>query len=156
MTILIALLIAQAAPQHPCAADAQKLCPGVEPGEGRIAQCLKQHKDEVSAACKQKIATFREEAQACQADVQRLCPNAKPGKERQECMRQHKDEVSNECKQFVAGLIERHEETRQAMRACRGDAQKFCKGVQPGEGRIVACLKQHQSDLSQGCANALK
>jgi hypothetical protein len=128
----------------------------VQPGQGRIAQCLKQHKDQVSAACKQKMAEFREEAQACQADVQRLCPNAKAGKERQECMRQHKDEVSPECRHLVTGMMERRGEAHEAMRACGPDAQKLCKGVQPGEGRIVACLKQHQSELSEGCASALK
>jgi hypothetical protein len=35
-----------------CKADAQKLCPGVKPGEGRIAACLKEHRAEVSPACK--------------------------------------------------------------------------------------------------------
>lgn len=38
-----------------CAADAQKLCPGVQPGGGRILQCLKEHKDEVSEGCKQAV-----------------------------------------------------------------------------------------------------
>ena len=36
MNLLLALLLAQAA-QHPCMDDAKKLCPGVEPGDGRIA-----------------------------------------------------------------------------------------------------------------------
>ena len=40
MTFVAALLIAAAS--HPCAEDAQKLCPGVQPGQGRIAACLKQ------------------------------------------------------------------------------------------------------------------
>jgi hypothetical protein len=35
--------------------------------------------------------------------------------------------------------------------ACAQDAQKFCAGVQPGGGRIVACLKQHKDSLSDGC-----
>jgi hypothetical protein len=38
-----------------CGADIQKLCPGVQPGGGRILACLKQHKDEVSDACKQAV-----------------------------------------------------------------------------------------------------
>ena len=38
-----------------CAADAQKLCAGVQPGGGRILQCLKEHKDEVSDGCKQAV-----------------------------------------------------------------------------------------------------
>src|SRR5260370_29481549 len=29
--------------------------------------------------------------------------------------------------------------------ACAQDAQKLCAGVQPGGGRIVACLKEHKT-----------
>jgi hypothetical protein len=38
-----------------CETDIQKLCPGVQPGGGRILACLKQHKDQVSDACKQAV-----------------------------------------------------------------------------------------------------
>ena len=34
-----------------CDADIQKLCPGVQPGGGRILACLKQHKESVSDLC---------------------------------------------------------------------------------------------------------
>jgi hypothetical protein len=43
-----------------CQADVQKLCPGVQPGGGRIVACLKEHKDDVSDGCKQAIAKARE------------------------------------------------------------------------------------------------
>lgn len=38
--------------------------------------------------------------------------------------------------------------------ACADDAQKLCAGVQPGGGRIVACLKQHKDALSDRCKQA--
>jgi hypothetical protein len=38
--------------------------------------------------------------------------------------------------------------------ACIGDAQKLCAGVQPGGGRIAACLLQHKDSLSDGCKRA--
>ena len=154
MTILLAILLAQAA--HPCVDDAKKLCPDTKPGEGRIAACLKAHQDQLSQACKANIAKFREGAQSCEADVQRLCPGTKAGPERHRCMQQHKDEVSAECREFFAGVMERRGEAREAMRACRGDAQKLCKDVKPGEGRILECLKQHQGELSPGCAAQIR
>ena len=36
-----------------CTDDAQKFCANVEPGGGRILQCLKDHKDSLSDKCKQ-------------------------------------------------------------------------------------------------------
>jgi len=38
--------------------------------------------------------------------------------------------------------------------ACAADAQKLCAGVQPGGGRIVACLKEHKDSLSDRCKQA--
>ena len=43
----------------PCRADVEKLCPGVKPGGGRIIQCLKAHKDEVSDACKADLKQMK-------------------------------------------------------------------------------------------------
>src|SRR5271169_6389208 len=37
-------------------------------------------------------------------------------------------------------------------KACRADVEKFCQGVKPGEGRIIACLENNSSKLSQECA----
>jgi hypothetical protein len=35
--------------------------------------------------------------------------------------------------------------------ACAEDVQKFCKDVQRGQGRVRACLKQHENELSDAC-----
>jgi hypothetical protein len=45
-----------------CAADVKKLCADVTPGGGRIIQCLKEHKDEVSDGCKQAVMKARQGA----------------------------------------------------------------------------------------------
>ena len=39
---------------------------------------------------------------------------------------------------------------------CKADAEKICAGVAPGDGKIIACLKQHKEEVSVGCAKALK
>jgi hypothetical protein len=43
-----------------CADDAKTLCPDVQPGGGRIMQCLAQHKDKVSEGCKQAVIKARQ------------------------------------------------------------------------------------------------
>ena len=38
-----------------CRADAKTFCKDVKPGEGRIAECLKQHKAELSPDCAARL-----------------------------------------------------------------------------------------------------
>lgn len=54
---------AQGQEAHPCAQDAAKLCPGVAPGSGAVAACLKSHKNELSPACKIKVLKAAEKKQ---------------------------------------------------------------------------------------------
>ena len=42
-----------------------------------------------------------------------------------------------------------------AREACKADYSKYCSGVTPGGGRIVACLNKQHDQLSQGCQKAL-
>ena len=43
----------------------------------------------------------------------------------------------------------------EARAACATDIQNFCAGVQSGGGRILACLKQHKDQVSDGCKQAV-
>lgn len=47
-----------------CTADAGKFCATVLPGGGRIAECLKAHKDQVSASCLDALLKAKAEAEA--------------------------------------------------------------------------------------------
>ena len=37
---------------------------------------------------------------------------------------------------------------------CTADVQRLCANVQPGGGRILACLRQHKDALSDQCKQA--
>jgi hypothetical protein len=39
--------------------------------------------------------------------------------------------------------------------ACKPDVDRLCPGIQPGGGRIMACLKQNEAQLSAACNDAL-
>jgi hypothetical protein len=39
---------------------------------------------------------------------------------------------------------------------CRGDLQKFCSDIQPGQGRLLACIDKNEMQLSGRCKEAMK
>jgi hypothetical protein len=43
-----------------------------------------------------------------------------------------------------------------AMEQCRADIDAHCPKVEPGEGGLVRCLREHESDLSEGCRTAMR
>jgi len=47
-------------PRTACKDDVEKLCPGLAPGGGRIAACLKQNEAQVSSTCKAALANARQ------------------------------------------------------------------------------------------------
>jgi hypothetical protein len=40
--------------------------------------------------------------------------------------------------------------------ACAADAHSLCQGIKPGGGRIKACIRDHASQLSEGCKAAIE
>jgi hypothetical protein len=42
-----------------------------------------------------------------------------------------------------------------AMKACASDVKSLCAGIQPGDGRVKACIKLHFSDVSAPCQAVL-
>ena len=44
---------------------------------------------------------------------------------------------------------------QQAGKPCAGDIKTLCAGIQPGEGRIKACIKSHLTNLSPTCEDRL-
>jgi hypothetical protein len=41
------------------------------------------------------------------------------------------------------------------LEACAGDYRYFCRGLPPGGGRVVACLRENADGLSRQCRRAL-
>ena len=50
---------AQASGMRYCKEDVARLCPGVQPGGGRIIGCLKAHKEEVSIGCGKALQAMK-------------------------------------------------------------------------------------------------
>ena len=39
--------------------------------------------------------------------------------------------------------------------ACVEDVKRVCQAIEPGDGRILQCLQEHEQDLSEGCYQSL-
>jgi hypothetical protein len=90
----------------------------------------------------------------CAPDIAKYCKGMKPGGGNiAECLKEHEADLSEGCKAYTAGLREKGKEFAQN---CRSDVAKLCKGVQPGGGRIIECLKEHESELSEPCRTHFK
>jgi hypothetical protein len=46
--------------------------------------------------------------------------------------------------------------TAEQRNACMGDFEKYCKGVAPGGGRIIACLAKESDKLTPPCKKVLE
>jgi hypothetical protein len=52
-------LAQQAEAMKYCKADFERLCPGVQPGGGRIIGCLKEHKMDISVGCGKALQAMK-------------------------------------------------------------------------------------------------
>jgi hypothetical protein len=159
-----------------CAKDIDIYCVGIRPGYGHLAECLQnQILDEresatefmgkVSQKCKDELIHFKMAlaqninmdvgtAAACQKDAERLCAFTEkldfPGKVIA-CLRSKNSSLSGKCRSRITMLQLRAAEDYRLQAtlydACKGDAKKFCKDVDPES--VNACLRDHRKEVRQ-------
>jgi hypothetical protein len=107
-----------------------------------------------TVACALTLAMHSARAEeACRADAERLCKGVRPGGGRiLRCLKSHEAELSPACRTQLGAA---REKAATFAEACKADARRLCAGVAPGGGRVLACLRSHQAELSPGCRGAL-
>ena len=100
-------------------------------------------------------------ANGCEKELTSYCSQVTPGEGRiLACLYAHSDKLSGKCEfalydaavqleRFVAALSYLANE-------CDEDLDKFCTGVQVGEGRVLKCLDDNSEKISKRCTQALK
>ena len=88
---------------------------------------------------------------ACTAAVTRVCPQSRGDLLMLGCFRTHHQELAQACKGDLKPILDRAEKI---AGSCKRDAKDHCSKVQPGEGRVAACLKENEHQLSAQCQDA--
>lgn len=162
-----------------CAAEFDTLCAGTAaPGEGRFAECLTQNLRQqesgnfggslVSDQCKEELASFKQDratninkdislAKACSRDAKKYCKKPKylgDGKTLA-CLRNHYSKLAGRCQSEVFRSqrdgAEDFRADAQLHHYCSKEADNLCSDVEPGQGRIQACLREKQGRLTWQC-----
>jgi Golgi apparatus protein 1 len=156
--VVAALAAGKAGAQGPCRGDIEKFCAGIPPGGGRILACLKSNANQLSQPCKAHVEEVRQKAKefgdACEGDVYQFCQGIRPGKGRMlACLNSNVDRLSPPCRDRIQAA---REKAAGFQEACGPDAARLCQGIPPGQGRILACLKSREAELSPACRAAMQ
>ena len=104
----------------------------------------------VSVSCDVALAQSPSKVnKPCMTDIERFCKGMTPENGGiAKCLKEHESELSPKCRATEGDLKRKVMEMRED---CRADVEKFCKDVKPGAGRIINCLKAHETELSPAC-----
>jgi hypothetical protein len=94
--------VAQQGAARACVADVKKNCAGVEPGEGRIADCIKKHVGDLSGPCQQLLASTAAAAKTCTDDVKQRCADASRRTAKIACLKSALTNLSDGCKLAIS------------------------------------------------------
>jgi hypothetical protein len=111
LLVLAAAAVLRADDEYPCRADIDRLCAGVQRGEGRLRSCIRSHLSELSAACREHLEHVRQSLQngfaprlilACKDELETLCKDVDPGGGRwRRCLWDNAMHLSEPCQRLL-------------------------------------------------------
>jgi hypothetical protein len=108
-----------------------------------------------------KHITIKSSVKGCEADIKEHCDGL--GNNTRKvfmCLAAYEDQLDPQCKKGILDAAISIKLGAAAMEysisACEADADTHCLDVEPGEGRLLSCIKAHEADVSKQCTKALK
>ncbi len=97
--------------EMPCTEEIRAYCADIQPGGGRILQCLKDNESKLSSACMQRMHDIQEFVSgpmgACRDDWVAYCYHPRASTERQgmiQCLQTNQAKVSSGCQKALQGI----------------------------------------------------
>lgn len=99
--------------------------------------------------------------EGCKTELNTFCKDVTPGENRVlACIYAHEDKLSGRCEYALYDASAQLERSIAALsylaRECDDDIEKHCANVEPGQGRILACMKPHLKTVSKRCQTAMQ
>lgn len=99
--------------------------------------------------------------QTCASDIMKFCSSVTPGDGRvASCLYAHEDQIADQCADAIVDIGDvldyYHGLVELAVETCADDIGQYCAATEFGEGRILSCLNDKASEISNGCSSVLK
>ncbi|GJP32519.1 hypothetical protein CLOM_g17147 [Closterium sp. NIES-68] len=155
-----------------CSGDVKRLCADVPTGEGRVQDCLRDHRNSLNWECLAEL--FRQEIEssedirlntrlfkACLEDKRRFCPDVLPGDARvKDCLELHllDSDFSKTCKVEFERMMERRASDFRLdfnlRKYCAEDISTTCyqdaedvADVTNRDAKVIECLQDYRGEL---------
>ena len=97
---------------------------------------------------------------ACEGDLKQYCSQVTPGEGRLlHCVAAHEDKLSGQCEYALYQAASLLEQLSMAIvyvaQSCETEITTLCGDVKVGEGRVLACLEEHNDQLGDSCKKAI-
>jgi hypothetical protein len=124
-----------------CRSDYQAHCANVAPGGQASFACLQQNYSSLSAPCQNAVGAIAGGPPSAPSS-----PGSASTSTQQPQASTHAPPPHPANPRAEAAIV---------ARACRFDYREFCRGIRPGGGEVLQCLKANGPSLSPPCREAL-
>jgi hypothetical protein len=116
---------------------------------------------DIAKAVQEKLAAEAAKLDnSCADDIKKYCSDVTPGEGRMiYCMQAHEDKISPKCafdlEEAATDIQLSADNLKEAVVACKAEITGVCGKIQPGQGRVAACVMANKATASKSCVEAI-
>jgi Cysteine rich repeat len=116
---------------------------------------------DLAKALQEKLAAEATKLEnSCADDIKKFCSDVTPGEGRMiYCMQAHEDKISPKCafdlEEAATDVQLSADNLKETITACKAEITGVCGKIQPGQGRVAACVVANKATASKSCVEAI-